>query len=279
MRFAVSVRSVVAPAPTGSSTTGTPAAFAAFAASSIASIQCSDSVPMLSTSAPATAAISSTSSTRVRHHGQRAEGERRVRRLVHDDVVRDLVDERLALADRRARSALGSHVEDVHRPLAGADLDEPVADRLRRDVRGLPRGLLEGQALREQRGERGRVRAAGAVRCRDVVALDGDLDVPLAVEEMVDRIVAVPAGDDHRGRAELVDPLGELAPRARPGERLGLHQVRRDDRREREQPVDEHLDGVVLEQLRARARDHDRVDDQRHAVHGEKVGDRVDQLA
>jgi hypothetical protein len=63
MRLAVSVRSRVAPAPTGSSTTGTSAAFAALAASSIASIQCSESVPMLRTSAPATEAISSTSST------------------------------------------------------------------------------------------------------------------------------------------------------------------------------------------------------------------------
>ena len=60
--FAVSVRRRVAPAPTGSSTTGTPAWFAAFAASSIASIQGCERVPMLSTSAPATDAISSTSS-------------------------------------------------------------------------------------------------------------------------------------------------------------------------------------------------------------------------
>ena len=56
------MRSLVAPAPTGSSTTGTPASFAAFPASSIASIQGFDSVPMFSTSAPATDAISSTSS-------------------------------------------------------------------------------------------------------------------------------------------------------------------------------------------------------------------------
>jgi hypothetical protein len=37
-------------------------AFAAFPASSIASIQCGDSVPMFRTSAPASATISSTSS-------------------------------------------------------------------------------------------------------------------------------------------------------------------------------------------------------------------------
>ena len=62
MRFAVSVRYVVAPAPTGSSTTGTPRSFAARPASSIASTQCGESVPMFSTSAPAIATISSTSS-------------------------------------------------------------------------------------------------------------------------------------------------------------------------------------------------------------------------
>ena len=62
IRSAVSLRSLVAPTPTGSSTTGAPAAFAAFPASSIESIQCFDSVPMFRTSAPATDAISSTSS-------------------------------------------------------------------------------------------------------------------------------------------------------------------------------------------------------------------------
>ena len=62
MRRAVSVRYVVAPAPTGSSTTGMPSAFAARPAASIASTQCGESVPMFSTSAPARATISSTSS-------------------------------------------------------------------------------------------------------------------------------------------------------------------------------------------------------------------------
>ena len=46
---------------------------------------------------------------RVRHHRQRAERERRIRRLVHDDVVRDLVDERLLLAHRAQRRSGGDH--------------------------------------------------------------------------------------------------------------------------------------------------------------------------
>ena len=45
---------------------------------------------------------------RVRHHRQRAEREDRVRGLVHDDVVGDVVDERLALADRQPSVAPGS---------------------------------------------------------------------------------------------------------------------------------------------------------------------------
>ncbi len=62
MRRAVAVRYSVAPAPTGSSTTGICRAVAVPPASSIASTQCSDSVPMLRTSDDAMRAISSTSS-------------------------------------------------------------------------------------------------------------------------------------------------------------------------------------------------------------------------
>src|SRR5204863_430772 len=62
-RREVSVRYLVAPAPTGSSTTGTRFRFAARPASSIASTQSSESVPMLSTRAEAAVAISSTSWT------------------------------------------------------------------------------------------------------------------------------------------------------------------------------------------------------------------------
>ena len=219
---------------------------------------------MLSTSAPATDGHLLDLLDRVRHHGQRAEGERRVRRLVHDDVVRDLVDERLALADR-GEVGSGSHARTFTGPSPAPISTSPF--RTASDAtRAAPRAASSrDRPFASSGGERRRVRAAGAVRRRDVVALDLDLDVPLPVEEMVDRVFAVAAGDDHRGSAELVDPLGELAPRSRSGERLGLHQVRRDHRRERKQPVDERLDGVVLQQLRARARDHHRVDDERDA--------------
>ena len=69
IRRAVSVRYSVAPAPTGSSTTGIRRAFAAPPASSIASTQCADSVPMLITSADARRDHLLDLLARVRHHG------------------------------------------------------------------------------------------------------------------------------------------------------------------------------------------------------------------
>ena len=97
------------------------------------------------------------------------------------------------------------------------------------------------------------------------------------VEQVVDRVVAVAARDDDGGRAERVDDLGELAPRSlAPRERPRLHQVRRHHRREREEPRDERLDGAVLQELRARTRDHHRIDDKRHATALEEVRDRLD---
>ena len=215
MRRAVAVRYSVAPAPTGSSTTGIPRAFAAPPASSIASTQCSESVPMFSTSADARPRHLLDLLARVRHHRQRAERERRIRRLVHDDVVRDLVDERLALAQSHAasnrRDHRAPHPQHVDGTFSSTELDETLRNGARRRRGGAPRGIVEALAAREQRGERRRVRAAGAVRRSDVVPLDGDLDVALAVVEMVDGVVAVAAGDDHRRRAELVQALGELA--------------------------------------------------------------------
>ena len=56
-----SVRSLVAPTPTGSRTTGTPRSFASLPAASIASTQAGSRVPMLSTRAPAWPTISRTS--------------------------------------------------------------------------------------------------------------------------------------------------------------------------------------------------------------------------
>src|SRR5213593_1322324 len=127
------------------------------------------------------------------------------------------------------------------------------------------------------RGKRGRVRAARTVRGAHVVPLYRDLDVAVAVEEMVDGLVAVPARDDHRRSSELMDPLRKLTARARKArESLRLAEVRRHDGRERKERTYLRLDGVVLQELRSRARDHHGIDDERDAVVLQIVRDRLD---
>ena len=78
------------------------------------------------------------------------------------------------------------------------------------------------------------MRATRSVCRCDVMPLDGNLEVLAAVEEVVDRVIAVAARDDRGARAELVQPLRLLAAwRVNAGERLGLEQIRRHDGRER----------------------------------------------
>ena len=115
--------------------------------------------------------------------------------------------------------------------------------------------------------------------CRsDFVTAHRNLDVPLAVEEMVDRMLAVPAGDECRRRTELVQPFGQSTPvlHVEPGERLRLAQVRRHDGRERKEAPDERVDGVVLEQLRAGARDHHGIEDERDMSRVQDCGHGLD---
>ena len=100
------------------------------------------------------------------------------------------------------------------------------------------------------------------------------------VEEMVGRLLAVPAGDDRRPRAEPHERLGQLGRRrVRPRQCPRLEQVRRHHGREREEPADEHLHRVVLEQPRAGARHHHRIDDERQRMLLEPVGHGLDDLA
>src|SRR6266545_6610125 len=123
------------------------------------------------------------------------------------------------------------------------------------------------------------MRTAGAVCRSDIVALDRNLEMPLAVEKMVDRLNAMATGDHDSPCSELVDPFGELSARAGGTcENLGLLQVGSHNRRERKEPRDERLDRVSLQKLRAGARNHDGVDDEGNAASVEIVGDRVDQL-
>src|SRR5581483_9144888 len=140
------------------------------------------------------------------------------------------------------------------------------------------RRLLEREPAGEQGGQRGGVGAACAVRRADGEALHGDLDVAAAVEEMVDR-VAVAAGDDRRAGAELDEALGELAARPAADERLRLRQVRGDDGGQREEQLDERVDGVVLQETGARGREQHGVDDERDGMPGEVAGDGLDGAA
>ena len=167
-----------------------------------------------------------------------------------------------------ARRHGAPHVEDVDRPLAGADLGEAVAHGLGRDARRAPRAPPRADSPRASSA----ASVAECVQPAPCVAATSWRSTGISTcrspsKRWSTASLAVAAGDDHRRRAELVRaarPARAAAPLA-PGERLRLGQVRRHDRREREQPLDERLDRVVLEQPRARARDHHRVDDERHA--------------
>ena len=206
----------------------------------------------------------------VRHHGQRAECERRVRRLVHDDVVRDLVDEGLALAqhaqalfrERRSRGPFRSRTSTgpspariSTRPCATAAeaacgrgacglLERPGPARDRR--RASPNACNRRRAWRRRRGARRESRRAARRR-------RGDRPLRRRVRPSRERPPLRARGCAPRDRA-----------RGRPTrKRLRLAQVRRHDGRERKQARYERLDRVVLQQLRTRARDHHRIDDKR----------------
>ena len=112
-------------------------------------------------------------------------------------------------------------------------------------------------------GERARVRAARSVRGAVGVARAADLLERVAVEEDVDEPVAVAAGDDDGLRSEAVERAGEvlgLRLGVAAGEHAGLGEVGRDDGREREQLLHERRAGRVVEQHRAGLGDHHRVD-------------------
>ena len=111
---------------------------------------------------------------RVRHHGQRPERERRVRRLVHHHVVRDLVDERLALP-HAAPTTPGAHAAPFRLRMSTGPSPAPSSGEAVRDGGGgggggAARGVLERLPAGKERGEGRRVGAAGAVSCARRVA-------------------------------------------------------------------------------------------------------------
>ena len=147
----------------------------------------------------------------------------------------------MRLPSRRGRRPGPSPAPSSTRPCATA------ADAA---ARGAACRLRERQAAREQSGQRRRVRAAGAVRrARRRAARPGSRRARAPSKRWSTGVVAVAAGDERgRARRARASALGQLAPRraGHAGERLRLGQVRRHDRREREEPADQRLDRVVL---------------------------------
>ncbi len=87
----------------------------------------------------------------------------------------------------------------MHRAVAGAEPGQAVGDRVAGHRGGLPGRVGQRQARGQPGGERRGVRAAGAVGRGDRAPGDRDGQVPGAVEKVVDRLGAVPPGDQ-RGR-------------------------------------------------------------------------------
>src|SRR3954453_9320609 len=97
-------------------------------------------------------------------------------------------------ASRSSGPARAANPERVDWPRAGAEPAQAVADGLGGDALGLARGGLEVVAPGQARGERRRVRAARAVRSAIRIAGSGELVCALAVEDDVDRFLAMASG-------------------------------------------------------------------------------------
>src|ERR1700710_3139207 len=94
--------------------------------------------------------------------------------------------------------------------MPAADLVQAVADRFRGDLPRPPSRLQRLEPTSEKRRQRRRVSATGTVRGAVGMALAGNLDQPLAIEEEVDQILAVAAGDDDGLRSQLEHAAGEI---------------------------------------------------------------------
>ena len=102
-----------------------------------------------------------------------------------------------------------AQADGVDRTGALADAAQTVPNGLGGDQLGLLGGLERIVASGEVGGQGRGVGAAGAVGGSLGVALAGELDELLAVEEDVDGLLAVAAGDDDDLGAERVDGTGE----------------------------------------------------------------------
>ena len=93
--------------------------------------------------------------------------------------------------------------EGIDRTRAGADATQASAHRLGGHDPGLARSLQRLVAVRQERRQRRGMSAARAVRGAIRMPLAGNLDQPFAIEEEVDQVLAMAAGDDDRLRSQL----------------------------------------------------------------------------
>ena len=199
---------------------------------------------------------------------QRADRERRVRRLVHDDVVRDLVDQRLRSAARAAsrrasRSSRPPRWKTSTGPSPAPSSASPcstASDAVAAAARGRRAGPRRGRAARRASPSACSRRRASPQRR----AARTGISSALAVEEVVDRLPAVPPVTIAAARrARPAAPPARRAPVAA-GERLaswrfGVTTVASGNSR----PTSTST-ASSCEELRARARDHHGIDDERH---------------
>src|SRR5439155_962208 len=159
-----------------------------------------------------------------------------------------------------------------------------AAGRIEKNVAAPYVGVrILGQQFERVRAEPAPEHAAGAVEASALAAGRAQLQEAAAVVEHVDRIAReVPALHQRGARAPRDQRPRRLAhlPNGRdraPGQDLCLAQVRRDERREGQEPLAERGDPRGLEQRVAAGRHHHRVDDQvRHRPRAETVNDGVD---
>src|SRR6185295_13366329 len=139
---------------------------------------------------------------------------------------------------QRSRAAQSEHVDGSD---PGAEVLEPVADRLGSDLPSPARRVRElatpSQKSRERRG----MRTARSVRSAVRVARALDPQGARAVEEHVSAIIGMSPGDDHGFGPQRLDCLGELlrgGPASQPGELDRLGQVGRRHGGARQHPLD-----------------------------------------
>ena len=156
-------------------------------------------------------------------------------------------------------------------------------------IRLRPTHRLDHVEARQQRGDRGRQRAAGAVRVARVDPLAGQFGDRLAVEQQIGAVRrrqdARPSATPIAGRADAASRTAcrmsaSVAGAGPPISTARLRQVRRDHPRQRHERVAQRRDRIFAQQPMAALRHHHRIEhDVARTVMAQPVGDRRRNLA